>query len=106
VQRDPKHLKARNLHPDGQWYKDGPGWTGPRRACAAKEPLEPRELSPATNPRYADDWKEYIDCARAAGVDVTPIKTEFGNDVDVSGAKPGVDVEKVFKECELKAFSN
>jgi hypothetical protein len=104
-----KDYEIGSLVPEGEQYKDGPGWTEPRRACASKEPLAPPELDPATNPEYADDWKAFIDCLRAGGLKVTPIKTAEGKD-DVNmagnGKVPDAEITKIYKACELKAFSS
>lgn len=104
-----KDYEIGSLVPQGEQYKDGPGWTEPRRACVSKEPLAPPELDPATNPTYADDWKEFIDCLRAGGLKITPIKTAEGKD-DVNmagnGNVPDAEITKIYKTCELKAFSS
>jgi hypothetical protein len=83
-----------------------PTFAEPMRACIGKQPLFPPELSPETNPHYADDFRDEVDCIRKAGLDVRPFKDEFGDELQYPANPPaGLDPEKITNECELKAFS-
>jgi hypothetical protein len=50
--------------PDGSLTAD----RAATNACVAKLPLPPAELDPATNPKLATQWNDYVRCERKGGV--------------------------------------
>lgn len=73
------------------------------KACASKQPLEPPELSPATNPNYSDDVRAMIKCMNAHGIKA--VATPDGGWGTVDGASMNApNFSKTYNNCQLKSF--
>lgn len=96
-----------DVMPSFQGYLDtDPKFTEPRQKCVDKEPLSPPELDPKRNPHYVDDYKNEIDCMRAAGLTVTTMKDPDGaDDFQVQSDLDGAERDKLIDDCKMKAFA-
>jgi hypothetical protein len=74
-------------------------------ACAAKLPLQPPELDPATNPDYNGQWNDNVRCLRAHGLMVHVTKpgewTYDSSDTVVPDNEAALE-----KSCLLEAFGH
>ncbi|MEU8887156.1 hypothetical protein [Streptomyces sp. NPDC048442] len=74
--------------------------------CLIKMPLMAPELDPKTNPRYQDNFTEWVRCINKNGV---PVKALPGNTGWTYTAQPKMPPEqsrKVENDCKLKAFGD
>ncbi|WP_405101758.1 hypothetical protein [Micromonospora sp. NBC_01412] len=71
--------------------------------CQPKKPLPPVELDEKTNPRYAEQWKEMVQCLRKNGLKVSTTKPGEWTYDDQDGDS-GIDVEALQDRCTLKVF--
>ncbi|MEU1755594.1 hypothetical protein ABZ436_23440 [Micromonospora matsumotoense] len=78
--------------------------TAAHEKCQPKKPLPPVELDDRTNPRYAEQWQDMVQCLRRNGLQVTATKPgewrydspNAGQDVD--------DVEALQDRCTRETF--
>ncbi|MFJ8630830.1 hypothetical protein [Streptomyces sp. NPDC093568] len=102
------------MHKNGVDYqsvvKDGihvpdntdPDFAAAGRKCLSKAPLPPPELSPETNPRYLDDYREQIDCLHEHGLMVEALPDGGGYNYPAGPMPPNSrDIED---RCVLEAF--
>jgi hypothetical protein len=103
------YAKPGDLMPQIQGYLDtDPRFTEPRKKCAAKEPLEPAELDPRRNPKYAAQWDKMMACLRATGGEVTEFKEHDGihNGYTFNAMEKNIDADAVMRNCQMKAFGS
>jgi hypothetical protein len=72
-------------------------------ACADKKPLEPVELDPDRNPRYAAQWQDNVRCLRRHGLMVHATKPGEWT-YDESDTKVPDNQEQLEDQCILEAF--
>jgi len=72
-------------------------------ACADKLPLQPRELDPDTNPKFAEQWNDNVRCLRKHGIKVHV--TEPGEwTYDDSGFVIPPNQDQIEQQCIQEAF--
>ncbi|MFI6459046.1 hypothetical protein [Streptomyces sp. NPDC050528] len=72
------------------------------KACESKTPLQPRELDPATNPRYGDGVRAMVKCMNGHGIKSL---VKNGNWALVNnGDMERSDFDTYRVECQVKAF--
>ena len=94
---------------------DQPGPAGGRRlddsgepksaytACAVRLPLQPPELDPDVNPKFAEQWNDNVRCLRKHGFKVHV--TEPGSwTYDSSDVVTPPNGDQIEKDCEREAF--
>jgi hypothetical protein len=71
-------------------------------ACAAKLPLQPKELDPDVNPKFPEQWQDNVRCLRKHGLKVHVTQPgEWTYDDDFQHV---ADQDKIEKDCILEAF--
>ncbi|WP_435599951.1 hypothetical protein [Streptomyces sp. C10-9-1] len=81
---------------------DDPALPAARAQCESKVPLGPPELDRNRNPRFADDWREWIACMHRRNYKVIPLPDEEGYDVPDGPIPP--DAIQIENECRTEAF--
>ncbi|MET7487260.1 hypothetical protein [Streptomyces sp. NPDC005538] len=76
------------------------------KACLSKQPLQPPELDPSTNPHYADDWRAYIKCLNDHGIKVHSLADGSGWTYNKGYVQTMSDAERdeIDGKCEREAF--
>ncbi|MFI0978150.1 hypothetical protein ACH4SP_14275 [Streptomyces sp. NPDC021093] len=72
--------------------------------CLIKLPLMPPEMDPKTNPRYQDDFTEWVRCINEGGVGVKALADGSGWTYTGDLKMPGAQAHKIENDCKVKAF--
>ncbi|MFK4105119.1 hypothetical protein ACI2L1_34650 [Streptomyces sp. NPDC019531] len=83
------------------------------KACQSKQPLQPPETEPDTNPHYVDDYRAYVKCLNDHGIKVHMIPDHsMGTDAlawtfnkDYVQTMSEAESGKIDEKCEREAFS-
>ncbi|MFE1511043.1 hypothetical protein [Streptomyces sp. NPDC058726] len=74
------------------------------KKCLSKKPLTPPELDPKRNPKYMEDYHEWIECNNRRGLKVDPLPDGSGWNFKEDGEIPD-NADQIDSECEYEAFS-
>jgi hypothetical protein len=83
-----------------------PGGTTPPAAytaCEGKQPLFPPSEDPATNPDYARDWRDEINCVNSYGPENKVVSTTVGTWTFATSTQTGPSAQ-ILRTCEIRAF--
>ncbi|MFE3560351.1 hypothetical protein ACFXKW_36695 [Streptomyces sp. NPDC059193] len=103
-------LEQKGFHNFQDVIKDGwrvpvesdPALPAARAQCESKAPLGPPELDRNRNPRYADDWREWIACMHRRDYKVIPLPDQDGYNVPDGPIPP--NSLQIENECRMEAF--
>ncbi|MCM2422632.1 hypothetical protein [Streptomyces sp. RKAG293] len=103
-------LEQKGFHHFQDVIKDGrrvpvqedPAYPAARQKCESKAPLGPPELDKDRNPKYADDWREWIDCMHRRKYMVIPLPNEGGYNFPDGPIPP--NARQIEDECQMEAF--
>ncbi|MFK4105120.1 hypothetical protein ACI2L1_34655 [Streptomyces sp. NPDC019531] len=98
------------------WFVSEPAAKYPAqyKACQSKQPLQPPELVPSTNPHYVDDFRAWVKCMNDKGMKVHMIPDHSAGTDDYSftydeGYVPTIseaEENKIQGNCQREAFSD
>jgi hypothetical protein len=84
---------------------DSPPSKAAEEKCKGKLPLQPPEMDAAKNPRYVDDYHEWVKCINEHGIPV--VETDppgSGWTYNGTSKVPENQQEKIVNDCQLQAF--
>ena len=102
--------KARNGQyagdPSQLWYPGVNESDYPKamKACGGKQPRQPQELDPKTNPHFMDDFRKQIQCLNDRGLKVDGLPDGSGWNYRGESNLSSAEMLRLEQECKMEAF--